>query len=121
MNLIKKFTNLFYKEKVIPLDTKFKYTITKDGRVFRDNKELKGYKHNSKFETGKYYNRVNLAMKDGTYKKFYNHRLVLLTYHRKPKLEELGCHKDDNSLNNHINNLYWGDYKTNGKDRIKNK
>ncbi len=38
----------------------------------------------------------------------------------KPHNKSFVCHKDDNKLNTHVSNFYWGDNKSNVIDRYKN-
>lgn len=48
------------------------------------------------------------------------HRAMLLSFYDLPEDTELteSCHKDGNSLNNVLENLYWGTSKTNGEDMV---
>lgn len=57
--------------------------------------------------------------KDGKEKQRKIHHLVLENFvgGRPPKME--GCHKDGNSLNNHVANLKWGTREDNTRDKIK--
>jgi hypothetical protein len=58
--------------------------------------------------------------KNGKYKRYQLHRLVLETFVGYcPKGMEC-CHKDDNPKNNNLENLYWGSRKDNIKDKLKN-
>lgn len=58
--------------------------------------------------------------KEGTTKMWHIHRLVLLSF--KGKSDDLSknmcCHKNGNPLDNHIDNLYWGDAHDNACDSI---
>lgn len=47
------------------------------------------------------------------------HRLVLITFKRKPKPYEQTRHLDGNKLNNHISNLEWGTELENYEDKLK--
>ena len=48
-------------------------------------------------------------------------KLVLSTFvGEKPTLKHEACHKDDNKLNNHVDNLYWGTSKENKEDSRRN-
>ena len=54
---------------------------------------------------------VNLSRyQDGKYskKRIPIHRLVALAYIPNPENKPCVCHKDNNPLNNHVDNLYWG-------------
>lgn len=48
------------------------------------------------------------------------HRLVLMAFVGLPKDREIGCHKDDNQMNNKLSNLYWGTHKQNYADCARN-
>lgn len=58
------------------------------------------------------YLRVNLS-KNRIGTKFKIHRLVAETFLDNPKSLLVVGHKNDNKLDNHINNLYWTDHKEN--------
>jgi len=62
------------------------------------------------------YMRVKL-MKNGTYKKLFVNRLVLLAFVGTPPLGYLSLHGDDNPQNNCLNNLRWGTYLDNSQDK----
>lgn len=48
------------------------------------------------------------------------HILVLKAFVGERPSGYLGLHKDDDSFNNHLSNLYWGTYSDNTKDSIEN-
>lgn len=48
------------------------------------------------------------------------HRLLLTTFVREPKEGEIACHRNDNSFDNRLENLYWGTPKQNTHEMIKN-
>ena len=49
------------------------------------------------------------------------HRLVCETFHGPaPADKPHACHRDDNKLNNHADNLYWGSFSDNIQDQIRN-
>lgn len=48
------------------------------------------------------------------------HRLILMAFHGLPKKGQIGCHKNDVRTDNRLENLYWGDHKSNASDSIKN-
>lgn len=50
----------------------------------------------------------------------YNHRLVLEAFVGPCPEGRIGCHKDDDPSNNHVDNLYWGTYADNQLDRVRN-
>ena len=54
------------------------------------------------------------------YKRPAVHRLVAEAFISNPQNKPFVCHKDDNPLNNNVDNLYWGNASTNLKDAIKN-
>lgn len=75
------------------------YSITEDGQVFShiSNKFLKTVK--------KIYEEVRLKTKDGKQKCHFIHRLVAETYIDNPNNYPCVNHKDENPLNNHVDNL----------------
>lgn len=73
-----------------------KIIVTKDGKVFKDNTLLKP-------RLFKGYLRVKINGSTHLV-----HRLVALTYIPNPENKPCVCHKDNNPLNNHVDNLYWG-------------
>lgn len=48
------------------------------------------------------------------------HRLVLKAFKGLPQSGKIGCHRNDDLNNNNLENLYWGTYKNNAQDSIKN-
>lgn len=65
-----------------------------------------------------YYN-VGITYDDGTQRTRYLHRLIAQAFLGDEK-DRVVRHLDDNRLNNHVNNLAWGDQKTNMADAIVN-
>lgn len=61
-----------------------------------------------------------MLYKNGVRRKHSVHRLVLETYIGPCPDGKICCHKDDNYLNNTVDNLYWGSVKDNNLDRIRN-
>ena len=57
----------------------------------------------------------------GKQKHFAIHRLVAIYFIGKLPDKHVVCHKDDNRLNNMVDNLYYGTYSQNGKDAVRNK
>lgn len=52
--------------------------------------------------------------------KKYVHRLVLMAFVGLPEQGKVGCHRNDIKTDNRIENLYWGTYKQNTADQIRN-
>lgn len=52
-------------------------------------------------------------------KQYSIHRLVALAYIPNPENKPCVCHKDNNKLNNSVDNLYWGTQKENLEQMIK--
>lgn len=48
------------------------------------------------------------------------HRLVLMAFERMPVQGEVGCHRNDDTFNNTLENLYWGTQKQNMSDSKNN-
>lgn len=48
------------------------------------------------------------------------HRLVLMAFHGMPEDGQIACHKNNIKTDNRPENLYWGTYKDNAADQIKN-
>lgn len=65
----------------------------------------------------KYYS-VSLY-RDGKSTKIFVHRLVAMTYIPNPENKPCVCHKDNNRTNNRVENLYWGTYKENTQQCIR--
>lgn len=79
------------------------YEVSNYGRVrsvYRYKRILKPMISNSGYE------RVDL-FKNKNRKQFSVHRLVALTFIDNPEGKKIVNHKDENKLNNHINNLEW--------------
>jgi len=57
----------------------------------------------------------------GNQKHFAIHRLVARYFIGEVPDKHVVCHKDDDRLNNSLDNLYYGTYSQNGKDAVKNK
>lgn len=57
---------------------------------------------------------------EGKQKTFHAHRLVLETFDRKRRKNEVGRHLDDVPLNNHLDNIKWGTQRQNVDDALRN-
>ena len=57
---------------------------------------------------------------NGKQKRCLLHRLLAEAFIIKPENKHLVLHRDDNPINNELENLYWGDRSDNMKDRYKN-
>lgn len=59
--------------------------------------------------------------RDGKSKQVTVHVLVLTTFvGPRPEKGTHGCHRDDNPMNNHLDNLYWGTPRQNARDAVNN-
>jgi len=86
------------------------YSVTVDGRVFRDGREIRQRRHKNK------YLMVTLSDKGKTYNR-YVHRMVCETYHG-PCPEGKECrHLDGSRDNNCASNLMWATEKENNADK----
>lgn len=95
-----------------------KYYVSQTGKVYSSisRKVIKGNLCHIK---GKSYYRIDIKTEKGR-KHFTIHRLVYETWVRPLLPNEQVNHRDDNSLNNNVNNLYAGTQKENIADCIKN-
>lgn len=95
------------------------YHVTKDGDVYsmkcRSGKRPEAFKLKPRLSGNGYY-RIGLY-KDGIKYERRLNRLVARVYIPNPDNLPLVCHKDNNPLNNKVNNLYWGSVEDNVKDR----
>lgn len=82
------------------------YSIQSDGRLYSDYSG--DWKEVKPVRKGTGYISNNLVSDSGKRKNVYRHRLVALTYIPNPEHKPMVCHKDNNPLNNHKSNLYWG-------------
>ena len=91
------------------------YLIYSDGRVFSISlkKFLEGKIDNSGYQA------YNLRI-EGESKMFYAHRLVAETFLQNPNNLPYVHHKDENRLNNNLDNLEWISSKDNYQDYLKN-
>ena len=96
------------------------YHVTKDGKVYsrRTTRSYTKTYHPLKFYIQKRdrYNNGNLTLTVTVRinkRPWKVHRLVALAYIPNPENKPQVCHKDNNRLNNHVSNLYWGTNKEN--------
>jgi hypothetical protein len=85
-------------------EVKDRYWISDEGRVYTDNGStlLKEIPHH------KGYVKVDLGLKDGTRKRFFVHRLVMLCFNPIDNYSELQVnHINGNKSDNSLNNLEW--------------
>lgn len=100
----------FSKKRVAMKETVVRgYFVTEDGRVFSKGKQISSWRG----QTG--YLKVKLRV-DKVPKDFYIHRLVALAYIPNPKNLPQVKHKDQNKLNNTVENLEWGTNKENTQE-----
>ena len=95
------------------------YHVTKDGEVYsmkcRSGKRPKAFKLKPRLSSNGYY-RIGLY-KDGIKYERRLNRLVAMIYIPNPDNLPLVCHRDNNPLNNKVENLSWGSIEDNIKDR----
>jgi hypothetical protein len=92
----------------VPSLEKFKgYSISEDGKLF-SHKTNKFLKTSIRMGNGCAYERISLKDSEGNRKTFSIHRLVCLTFNYNPDHENLTVnHIDEDTFNNHIDNLEW--------------
>ena len=96
------------------------YYVSKDGEIYSSyaNKIIKKHIRETK---NKKYEYIDIYSKKKKKQQHVNvHKIVFETWVRKLKKGEQINHKDDNSLNNKLSNLYVGGQKDNINDCIKN-
>lgn len=93
----------------IPVNGYERYTVNERGRIYSliSNRYLKPHIEN----TG--YCSVELFGKNGKSKRLLIHRLVAAAFIPNPNNYTEINHKDENPLNNHVDNLEWCDHKYN--------
>lgn len=97
------------KERLL-IDGYSNYYVSKDGKVFCGDRELKGFK------TGKYRNYLAVVLyKNGEHKQYKIHRLVAQAFIPNPNNLPQVNHKDGNTFNNNVTNLEWCDNSHNQK------
>ena len=90
------------------------YYVTVDGKVYSRKNNRHGYLkdyHLLKTKYTKHDGRPYVTLRNpklGIRRLAKVHRLVALAYIPNPENNPCVCHKDNNPLNNHVDNLYWG-------------
>lgn len=90
------------------------YYVTADGKVYSRKNNRHGYLkdyHLLKTKYTKHDGRPYVTLRNpklGIRRLAKVHRLVALAYIPNPENKPCVCHKDNNPLNNHVDNLYWG-------------
>lgn len=90
------------------------YYVTVDGKVYSRKNNRQGYLkdyHLLKTKYTKHDGRPYVTLRNpklGIRRLAKVHRLVALAYIPNPENKPCVCHKDNNPLNNHVDNLYWG-------------
>ena len=90
------------------------YYVTVDGKVYSRKNNRHGYLkdyHLLKTKYTKHDGRPYVTLRNpklGIRRLAKVHRLVALAYIPNPDNKPCVCHKDNNPLNNHVDNLYWG-------------
>lgn len=107
--------------KPVCIDGYEKYQVSSLGRV-RNTKNtrnvlLKEPKIKNQCTSNVGYKCVSLSI-NGESRAFTVHTLVAKTFLDNEKKHPYVCHKDSNSLNNRVENLYWGTPKDNAVDRV---
>ena len=99
------------------------YHISRDGLLYsRYNsrgKLTQEYHQNKLYTRSNGYQQVVLKIRNlGLLRRVYIHRLVAEVYIPNPENKPCVCHKDNNRVNNRVENLYWGTYKENTDQAI---
>ncbi len=92
------------------------YYVYPDGKIW--SKALNRLTNARKDKSGYYV--FNVAEENGNRHKIRLHRLVLMTFDRKPKRGEIGRHLNDIKSDNRIENLEWGTHQDNVDDMMRN-
>ena len=87
------------------------YHISEDGQLFRKNNNGIWVKMASNIKNTGYIS--NILWNGDIKTNKYRHRLVAEVYIPNPDNKPFVCHKDNNRVNNCIDNLYWGTPKEN--------
>lgn len=102
--------------KEIPIKAKSKYFAHESGSIYRwtgtEMRFVKGWLEHSRKGFKKRYWRIKIGDK-----KYYQHRLICLTFYGPPKWDEECRHLDDNEHNNGRLNVRWGTRAENINDK----
>lgn len=101
----------------MPIEGFSKYHICKNGRLYSIHSGTWRLIKPVAKSTG--YISNNLISDSGKRVNFYRHRLVAEVYLPNNDNTLVVCHKDNNPLNNHYKNLYWGTPKENAQQCIR--
>jgi hypothetical protein len=119
-----------FKYRDVPGFPGYRVGVSVDGKVVVESNKKKGnwidksigewrQMKVSKHKRGEYM--LVTLIHEGKYTTFMLHRLVLLCFvGPPPKGKPLALHDDDNKMNNHPDNLYWGTHAQNMRDAIRN-
>lgn len=94
------------------------YHITREGLLYsrynKVGKLTKVYHKNKPYTRSNGYQQIVLKIRKlGLVRRAYIHRLVAEAYIPNPLNKPCVCHRDNNPLNNHYKNLYWGTHQEN--------
>lgn len=89
------------------------YRFSKDGRIWTKAKKTEWEPLKAEKPAKKKYLRVYIKNKEGKYKHEYVHRVIATVFIPNPNNYPCINHKDENGLNNKINNLEWCTYQQN--------
>jgi len=100
------------------------YHITREGLLYsrynKVGKLTKVYHKNKPYTRSNGYQQIVLKIRKlGLVRRAYIHRLVAEAYIPNPLNKPCVCHRDNNPLNNHYKNLYWGTYSENMQQCIR--
>lgn len=110
------------------------YYISKSGRLYSNKRgkwiRIRGELCNNRLQY-RLYKRINTdllgnkkhswGIDTSTSRWFKASRLVAMAYIPNPNNLPIVCHKDNNPLNNHVSNLYWGTQKMNIQQAVREK
>jgi len=92
------------------------YHITKDGILYYHRK---GKWYPKRYSVSPSNHLEVRLWRNGKKRHFGVHQIVALAYIPNPDNKPCVCHKDNNPQNNHYKNLYWGTYKENSEQMVR--